>query len=135
MKKIIALFLVFVFALSIVGCTSNQDNENIHPFKDSSTEKWFIEGLYLKCDNGADMIVADPVGANPAYPCSMRPNDDTVLFTDLTDGDRIKIEVYLVEEIYPAQTTVYSIEKISDGERADIPSDILVSLSELGWVN
>ncbi|MCD7731373.1 MAG: hypothetical protein LUI05_07755 [Oscillospiraceae bacterium] len=131
MKKIIALCLALALALPIIGCTSDQDNENTPP----STEKWYIEGFYLKCDNGADMIIADPVGANPAYPCTMQPNDDTILFTDLTDGDRIKIEVYLVEEAYPAQTTVYSIEKISDGERADIPSDIISSLSELGWVN
>ncbi len=95
---------------------------------------FYQEGYYIKCSNGSDVIVVDAEGANPASPCKMTAADDSVSFDGLTDGDRIKIEVFLIEETYPAHTKVYSIEKLSDGEREDIDAAVLDSLRELGWI-
>ncbi len=105
------------------------EQETAQPNNDQVAEKWSVEGLYLKCDNGSSMIIASGVG-----PCVMRANDNSVSFAGLTDGDKIRIEVFLIEETYPAGATVYRIEKLSDGERSDIPSDIMKELSEMGWI-
>ena len=99
-----------------------------------SAQSSFIEGCYLKCSNGINMIVVDADGANSAFPCEMTPKDETVSFDNLTDGDRIEIEVIAIAESYPAQTQVYSVEKLSDGEYDDIDADVLTSLYELGWI-
>lgn len=98
-------------------------------------DHWYAEGYYLKCDNGSDVIVMDADGANPASPCEMTPADDSVSFEGLTDGDRIKVEISMIMTTYPGQTEVYSIEKLSDGERDDIDSAVLDSLHELGWID
>lgn len=114
-----------VLAGAFVACQTGDDLADEH---------WYVEGYYLKCDNGSDVIVMDADGANPASPCQMTPADDSVSFEGLTDGDRIKVEISMIMTTYPGQTEVYSIEKLSDGERDDIDSAVLDSLRELGWI-
>lgn len=87
----------------------------------------YREGLYLPCENGADVIVIDDYG-----PVSMSA-DSVAEFDTLTAGDRIRIEVLLIHETYPAQTTVYTLEKLADGELADIDPGVIASLTEMGW--
>ncbi|MBQ7929709.1 MAG: M56 family metallopeptidase, partial [Clostridia bacterium] len=115
-----------VLAGTFVACQTGDDLPDDH---------WYAEGYYLKCDNGSDVIVMDADGANPASPCQMTPADDSVSFEGLTDGDRIKIEISMIMTTYPGQTEVYSIEKLSDGERDDIDPVVLDSLRELGWID
>lgn len=115
-----------ILAGTFVACQIGDDLPEDH---------WYAEGYYLKCDNGSDVIVMDADGANPASPCQMTPADDSVSFEGLTDGDRIKIEISMIMTTYPGQTEVYSIEKLSDGERDDIDSAVLDSLHELGWID
>lgn len=86
------------------------------------------EGLYLACDNGADVIVSDGNVIN------MTPAGE-VNFDNLTSGDRIKVEIDEIAETYPAQATVYSVELLADGEIGDINPDIIHSLTELGWLD
>ena len=110
-----------ILAGAFVACQTGDDH-------------WYAEGYYLKCDNGSDVIIMDADGANPASPCQMTPADDSVSFEGLTDGDRIKVEISMIMTTYPGQTEVYSIEKLSDGERNDIDSAVLDSLHELRWI-
>lgn len=114
-----------ILAGAFVACQTGDDLTDDH---------WYAEGYYLKCDNGSDVIVMDADGANPASPCQMTPADDSVTFEGLTDGDRIKVEISMIMTTYPGQTEVYSIEKLSDGERNDIDSAVLDSLHELRWI-
>ncbi|MHB1151077.1 MAG: hypothetical protein ACYCWE_02435 [Eubacteriales bacterium] len=100
---------------------SNGSLQNDHSYR---------EGLYLPCDNGVDMIIIDDYG-----PVSMTPDNDSITFDGLTAGDKIRIEVYLIQELYPMQAVIYSIEKLSDGEHGDIDTDIISSLTELGWLD
>ena len=115
-----------ILAGAFVACQTEDDLTDDH---------WYAEGYYLKCDNGSDVIVMDADGANPASPCQMTPADDSVSFEGLTDGDRIKVEISMIMTTYPGQTEVYSIEKLSDGERDDIDPAVLDSLRELGWID
>ena len=124
---LIAVCLVLcVLAGTIVACTIGDNSADDH---------WYAEGTYLKCDNDSDVIVIDAEGANPASPCKMTAADDSVSFEGLTDGDRIKVEISMIMTTYPGQTDVYSIEKLSDGERDDIDPAVMESLRELGWID
>lgn len=100
---------------------SNVSLQNDHSYR---------EGLYLPCDNGADMIIIDDYG-----PVSLTPDNDSITFDGLTAGDKIRIEVYLIQETYPMQAVIYSIEKQSDGEYSDIDADMISSLTKLGWLD
>ena len=115
-----------ILAGAFVACQTGDDLTDDH---------WYAEGYYLKCDNGSDVIVMDADGANPASPCQMTPADDSVSFEGLTDGDRIKVEISMIMTTYPGQTEVYSIEKLSDGERDDIDPTVLDNLREIGWID
>lgn len=115
-----------ILAGAFVACQTGDDLTDDH---------WYAEGYYLKCDNGSDVIVMDADGANPASPCEMTAADEAVSFEGLTDGDRIKVEISMIMTTYPGQTDVYSIEKLSDGERDDIDPAVMESLRELGWID
>ncbi|MBQ7299274.1 MAG: M56 family metallopeptidase [Clostridia bacterium] len=125
-RILISVCLVLcVLAGTFVAC---QTDENI------AEDHWYQEGYYLRCGNGSDMIIMDAAGVNPASPCVMTAADSSVSFNELTDGDRIRIEVFLIEETYPARADVYSVEKLSDGKIEDIDPAVLDSLRELGWI-
>ncbi len=137
MKKYLPILPLLAALVLFAGCQSihtDKPNTDASNNSDYTTKNWFVEGLYLKCDTGEDMIITDPVGENAVFPCVMSPKDDSVSFDNLTDGDKIKIEVFAIEETYPARTKVHSIAKISDGKKSDIPANIMASLKELGWV-
>jgi len=89
---------------------------------------WYLEGQYLKAKDGAHFIISDQ------GPCRMKPTDDSIVFDDLTDGDRIKVKITVIEESYPLQAPIYGVEKLSDGEYSDIDAAVISQLSDLGWV-
>lgn len=80
-------------------------------------------------DNGGYLIVIDN------SPISMhRVADKNKGFPDLNTGDKIFVVHDGIAESYPGQTGVYFILKLSDGDISDVPSGILSSLRELGWL-
>lgn len=135
MKIRMSLFLLFIVISVMIMFSCGQDGASGDVTDDATIQSSFIEGRYLKCSNGINMIVVDADGANSAFPCEMTPKDETVSFENLTDGDRIKIEIIAIAESYPAQTQVYAVEKLSDGEYDDIDADVRTSLYELGWID
>ncbi len=116
-NRVIAIVLAVLICLGAVGCA----------FIGLKDEHQYSDGIYVRGANGADVIVLDP-GI-----CVMSADGD-LSFADFTDGDKIKIEHGELAESYPMQTTVYSAEKLADGERADIPADIIETLTELGYI-
>ncbi len=126
-NRLISAVIAIMICLFSVSCASNAENEQLNDHS-------YLDGYYLKCDNGTNMIIVDAKGANPSYPCKMSAADDSFSFDELTDGDRIQIEIHLIMESYPAQTTVYSVKKLSDGARDDIDIAILERLAEQGWI-
>ena len=141
MKKITALcltsigvcFVLCVMTGTLAACRAENEVE------EQKDDHGYLEGYYLKCDNGNDVIIVDADGANAAYPAVLK-NDPyfgsgNISFDDLTDGDRIKISAIVIQETYPAQIPVVSLEKLSDGEPDDIDSEIQDELFELGWID
>lgn len=88
------------------------------------------EGFFMPCTNGSKLIIIDVQGPTEMY----HENGDNSIYDDLSVGDTIKVTHSLIEETYPGLTTIYSIEKISDGALSDIPADTLANLEELGWI-
>lgn len=119
MKKTV-VFLFLAFSLILVGC-----NKNVTEIIDIQKH---TEGLYLLSDSGQHLIIIDN-----RSPCVMTAYDSSVSFDGLTDGDLIRIKNSLILYSYPGQTTVYEVEKLADGEKNDIDSNVLEELSSLGW--
>ena len=100
--------------------------EECEPF-----EEWIVSvGYILPCENGTYLFINDDMG-----PVVLNPeNNDNSIFEDLSAGDTVRVTHGLILTIYPGQTTVKSIEKLSEGELSDIPDDTLKQLEELGWL-
>ena len=56
------------------------------------------------------------------------------LFDKLSDGDKVLVIHDGVAESYPAKTGTYAVLKLADGSMADISTDVLTQLAELGWM-
>ena len=115
MKKLVAVLVLF-FMLSIVGCG-----------KGVAEERFSHEGIFIPCENGNYCIYIEDEGL-----IEFSTGIDEDIFAEISIGDRIRIVHGTVAESYPAQTIVYSIEKIEDGSIEDIPTDILSDLESLG---
>lgn len=95
-----------------------------------SEELTVSEGYILPCENGSYLFIneaMDPVVLNPE-------NNDNSVFENLSAGDSVRVTHGLILTIYPGQTILFSIEKLSEGELSDIPEDTLKQLEELGWL-
>lgn len=84
------------------------------------------EGLYIRTENGMDMILMD------GSPVVM--SGDKSLFEGLQTGDLIRIRHGLIRETYPGGTDVTSCELLSQGTIENIPQVILESISPMGYV-
>lgn len=95
-----------------------------------SEELTVSEGYILPCENGSYLFINDAMG-----PVVLNPeNNDNSVFENLSAGDSVRVTHGLILTIYPGQTTLFSIEKLSEGELSDIPEDTLKQLEELGWL-
>lgn len=103
-------------------------NEISYYTKALPKDRWYKEGFYLK-GKTSDLIIVE----NNA-PIRITPDNDSITFDGLTDGDRIRVEVFLIEETYPAQAIIYDLIKLSDGTIEDINRDTLKLLNEMGWI-
>lgn len=90
----------------------------------------FLEGRVLVADNGSYLIILDDHSP-------IKMSDQTRkggAFLDLQTGDKIRIFHNGVRLSYPGQTGVYHIRLLERGSAEDIPSDVLESLRQLGWI-
>lgn len=75
------------------------------------------------------MIVLDksPIGmSNQSW--------DENLFADLSTGDKVLVVHDGIAESYPGQTGAYFLWKLEDGSSADVPSQVIEALEELGYI-
>lgn len=95
----------------------------------SGSKSSTLEGWYLRSENGGNFIITEEHG-----PISMSDkNREGTLFDGLDDGDFIEITYDAIAESYPAQTSVYSCKKLSDGSFEDVPADVVADLMSLGY--
>ncbi len=85
-------------------------------------------GLYLRLENGGNMIVMD------GSPVMMSDRTQADLFADLHTGDEIRIRHGLIRETYPGGTDVYACKRISKGSFADIPVQLLEDICPMGYI-
>lgn len=117
MKKII--FILLIIFVSIVSIGIYFENNY-----------FIIEGNVLVSDTGSYLVI-DELGT-PIVMTNKSKNEE--IFTDLTDGDEIKIICGYIRESFPAGTDVYYCKKLSEGEYKDLPEDTISDLIELGWI-
>lgn len=85
-------------------------------------------GRVLITSHGSYMLIRDN------SPISMgNPRNNSGLFDGLENGDEILVLHDGINESYPGKTGAYAIFKLNDGDIADIPAEVLTSLTELGW--
>lgn len=123
--RFIKAFAVVALVACLAGCAKTPDSDN-----NNRSDIWDSEGYFLPCTNGAYLIVSDTIGAATLT----LAKDVNIDFSDLTVGDKIRIKHGVILESYPAQTDIYGIEKLADGELSDIPQDALSNLEQLGWL-
>lgn len=87
------------------------------------------KGIYLESKSDHPLIV---MGNSPV---SMSDQTDGNLFEGLQTGDRILVLHDGIAETYPGSTGVYAVWKIGSGAQGDIPSDVIRSLIEMGWID
>ena len=90
----------------------------------------FLEGRVLVADNGSYLIVLND--HSPIKMTDQTRKGDA--FLDLQTGDKIRILHNGVRLSYPGQTGVYYVRLMERGSAEDIPSDVLESLRQLGWI-
>ena len=85
-------------------------------------------GRVLITSSGGYMLIRDN------SPISMgNPKNKSGLFGGLENGDEVLVLHDGINESYPGRTGAYAIFKLNDGDIADIPAEVLTSLTELGW--
>lgn len=130
MKKELSIFLcilsVGIFTL-MCGCGSTEKDDKATTNANESTTP--IEGLCLVEKNGKILIYSEKYGVIELT----NGTKDTNIFSFLSTGDKIAEKCGLIQETYPAKTTISSLEVISQGKYEDVPEDVLKSLEDLGW--
>lgn len=86
-------------------------------------------GRCIVTTNGSYMILLD----NSPVSMSNRSGNES-LFSELKTGDEILVLHDGIQETYPSGTGVYYCRRLEEGSIADIPDDIIESLSSMGWI-
>lgn len=89
----------------------------------------FSTGRCIVTSNGAYMILLD----NSPITMSNISNREA-LFSELKTGDEILILHDGIQETYPGGTGVYYCRRLKEGSIADIPDEVIESLSPMGWI-
>lgn len=89
-------------------------------------------GYFIPFTGGNYMMINDSGSTE-----LLTENGDNSIFDNLTAGDKIRVEHSEILLTYPSMTTAFKIEKISDGDISNIPTEIvseLENLKDLGWI-
>lgn len=119
-KKIVIPVAILAAILILAGCVIGYM---------ASHSMSFSTGRCIVTSNGSYLILLD----NSPIQMSNCSNHEE-LFRDLKTGDLIKILHDGIQETYPGRTGVYYCKKLGNGGIADIPTDIIESLSPIGWI-
>lgn len=83
-------------------------------------------GRVLISSHGSYMLIRDNSPINMG-----NPKNKPGLFNGLENGDEVLVLHNSINETYPGKTGAYAIFKLKDGDIADIPAEVLTSLTEL----
>lgn len=86
-------------------------------------------GYYLEAKDGVAMIIE---GKSPTV---MSSRSDRDIFKRLESGDKILILHDAVAESYPGRTRVHAVIKLKNGDKSDLPADVIGSLMKMGWID
>ena len=112
--RLVVLALVLALALGIGWMAHRQITPNV--------------GRYLAADNGSHLVV---MGDSPIVMAS----ENEAQFQGLSDGDLILIFNDGIETSFPGRTGVYACWRLAPGNAADIPSETLEELRQMGWLD
>lgn len=84
-------------------------------------------GRCLIADDGSYLMVDD---SGP----TVMSSDSKSMFHNLSTGDKILVVHSGVNESYPGSTDVYFCFRLSSGDIFDIPTKVILELTELGWL-
>ncbi len=87
------------------------------------------QGRCLVTATGSHMLIDEDNS-----PIEMSNRNDKDIFADLSSGDEILVIHDGIQESYPAGTGAYYCIKLNDGKPEDIPTSVIESLTELGWL-
>ena len=102
-------------------CACGSDNSNLP--EDGS----WVSGRYLRV-NQSNFIVTGSMDIT-----SMSAKNENVSFEGLLNGDEIRVYMGWIGLTWPAQSDIYAMEKVADGDIKDISPELLEQLRELGW--
>lgn len=130
-KNICCLFGLILMIMLLCACGNDTPADSGMSGMAASglpEEGSWVCGRYLKAKQ-ADMVITEDGDPVAAY-----IQDETVSFEGIKDGDEIRVYMGAVMETWPAQATVYAVEKLSDGDITDISPELLEQLREMGWL-
>lgn len=122
-KWIITGGIVLAVLVALAGCLAGTVNYWINRGFGIS------EGIYLE-GTGAPLLILD----GSPFVMGDRSEGEN-LFDGLETGDKILVLHDGLCESYPGQTGVYWIKRLGAGSLADISSDVLDSLVQMGWIS
>ena len=112
--RLVALVVAAALALGIGWMAHRQITPNV--------------GRYLAGADGSHLVVLD---GSPIVMAS----ENEAQFQGLSDGDLILIFNDGIETSFPGRTGVYACLRLASGNAADIPSETLEALRQMGWLD
>lgn len=122
MRNICCIFGLILMILLLCACGSDGSADSNMP-EDGS----WVSGRYLRVDQTSFIVT----GAMDIT--SMSAKNENVSFEGLQNGDEIRVYMGWIGLTWPAQSDIYAVEKVADGDIADISPELLEQLRKLGW--
>ncbi len=131
MKRITALLISAIMLLTFAACKDPfasdlplEETENNQSETSTFTGRMVIgKNNYLIIDESGLPIRISVEGSIDDF------------FEGYKTGDKVEVLSSLVAETYPGQAFIYKVKLIENGSINDIPSEVLASLKDLGWVS
>ena len=119
-RNIYNAFGLMLMLLLLCACGSDESNLP----EDGS----WVSGRYLRV-NQSNFIITGPADIT-----SMSAKNENVSFEGLKNGDEIRVYMGWIGLTWPAQSDIYAVEKVADGDITDISPELLEELREMGWL-
>lgn len=98
----------------------------------------FVTGTIICSKTGDYILVTNTTDDTSIYNSQMPirlVNGNKSPITLMREGDVVEIMCGAIEELWPAQTTVYGYRIVSHGTTEKIDPKVLIQLSEYGWID
>lgn len=134
--KYIILPMLLITAVLAAACSKTEDTPSIGE-SDFSPALTSYSGYFLQTES-ANFFVADSDSSMFSkndfvriYPANGAESE--ISFDGLKTGDKIEIDITLVQTLYPPVAPIYGLRFLESGEASNIDQDVISRLEELGW--